>query len=189
MQAAPTERFTFLLSPARRSDFFDKMDVTNTSNLLQLVAQIKQQTEEVERQLQLSGYPIPSLENDFIERPDNPEFVAARAALNDAANDLLLLVNGPKAHFRSLFCYQHDLAAFQIAFDHDFFNKVPLKGEITIPQLAERVSFDEDRVGRIIRFLTTHRVFAEKQAGVFVHTAHSAIFAKDPEIYAAAHYQ
>ena len=166
----------------------NNMATSNTSNLLQLVAQIKQHTEEIEKQLQLSGYPEPTFENNFTERPDSPEYVAARASLNDAANDLLMLVNGPKAHFRSLFCYQHDLAAFQIAFDYDFFNKIPLTGEITIPQLAERINFDEDRLARVLRFLTTHRVFAEKD-GAFVHTAHSAIFAKDPEIYAAAHYQ
>lgn len=165
------------------------MAASSTSNLLQLVAQIKQQTEEIEKQLQLSGYPEPTFENNFTERPDSPEYAAARASLNDAANDLLMLVNGPKAHFRSLFCYQHDLAAFQIAFDYDLFNKIPLNDEITIPQLAERVNFDEDRLARVLRFLTTHRVFAEKDGGAFVHTAHSAIFAKDPEIYAAAHYQ
>lgn len=166
------------------------MATSSTSNLLQLVAQIKKNTEEIEKQLQLSGYPEATFETtcNFAERPDSPEYATARASLNDAANDLLMLVNGPKAHFRSLFCYQHDLAAFQIAFDYDFFNKIPLDGEITIPQLAERVDFDKDRLARVLRFLTTHRVFAEKD-GAFVHTAHSAIFVKDPEIYAAAHYQ
>jgi hypothetical protein len=167
----------------------EKMTQPTPSSIRELVAQIKKQAEEIEKQLELSGFPEPTLENNFTERPDGPEYAAARASLNDAANDLLMLVNGPKAHFRSLFCYQHDLAAFQIAFDHDFFNKVPLGGSITIPQLAERVSFDEDRVGRIIRFLTTHRVFAETNPGVFEHTAYSALFAKDPEIHAAAHYQ
>jgi hypothetical protein len=164
------------------------MAATSTSNLLQLVAQIKQHTENIEKQLQLSGYPELTFETNFVERPDNPDYAAARASLNDAANDLLMLVNGPKAYFRSLFCYQHDLAAFQIAFDYDFFNNIPLDGELTIPELAERVRFDEDRVARVLRFLTTHRVFVEKD-GAFAHTAYSAIFAKDPEIYAAAHYQ
>ncbi|KAH8699440.1 hypothetical protein GQ44DRAFT_733167 [Phaeosphaeriaceae sp. PMI808] len=76
------------------------MDVNGSSKLLQLVAQIKEQTQETE------------------------------------PNHLLMLVNGPKAHFRSLFCYQRDLAAFQISFEHDLFNKVPLTGTITIDQLA-----------------------------------------------------
>jgi hypothetical protein len=164
------------------------MTASATSNILHLVAQIKEYAEEVERQLQLSGYPELSFESKFVERPDSPEYTAARASLNDAANDLLMLVNGPKAHFRSLFCYQHDLAAFQIAFDYDFFNKIPLNGTIRIPQLSQQVNFDEDRLARVLRFLTTHRVFAEKD-GAFSHTAYSAIFAKDPEIYAAAHYQ
>lgn len=161
----------------------------STSRLLDLVAQIKLQVEEVEKQLQLSGYPEPSFASKSFEVPDTPEYAAARASLNDAANDLLMLVNGPKAHFRSLFCYQHDLAAFQIAFDFDFFNKVPLSGETTVPQLAEAVGVDADRVGRIMKFLTTHRVFSETGPGVFAHTAFSALFVKDAEIFAAAHYQ
>jgi len=165
------------------------MSTSTPSNLLQLVAQIKQHTEDIEKQLHLSGYPVPSLTNDYPSRPDTAEYAAARASLNDAANDLLLLVNGPKAHFRSLFCYQHDLAAFQIAFDHDFFNKVPLEGGIEMGQLAKEVGLDEDRVARIVRFLVTHRVFAVEEGAMVVHTAHSALFAKDPEIFAAAHYQ
>ncbi|KAL6702554.1 hypothetical protein ACN47E_001551 [Coniothyrium glycines] len=148
-------------------------DFQSGSSLQQLVAEIKS----------------PSLASDFSERPDSSEYCVARASLNDAANDLLLLVNGPRAHFRSLFCYHHDLAAFQIAFDHDFFNKVPLQGAISAAQLAQRVNFDQDRVERIIRFLSTHRVFTETERGTFMHTPYSAIFAKDPEIFAAAHYQ
>ncbi|KAF2473020.1 sterigmatocystin 8-O-methyltransferase precursor [Lindgomyces ingoldianus] len=159
------------------------------SNLLKLVSKIKHHAEDIENQLRLSGRPEPSFEKTSIEVPDTPEYTAARASLNDAANDLLLLVNGPKAHFRSLFCYHHDLAAFQVAFELDFFNNVPFSGVVTIPQLAEAVKVDEDRVGRIMRFLTTHRVFTETEPGFFGHNSFSVLFAKDSEIYAAAHYQ
>jgi hypothetical protein len=67
--------------------------------------------------------------------PENPEQIALRARLNDAARDLLRLVNGPRNDARTFVCYLYDLAAWQVACEFNFFEAIP-----------------EDRVANIKRF-------------------------------------
>ena len=82
----------------------------------------------------------------------------------------------------------NDLAAFQIAFDFDFFQLVPLDRTIKLKDLAARAGIDADRAARMIRMLTTHRIFQETEPGYFAHTAASAAFHRDEELRCAAHY-
>ncbi|KAF2748445.1 O-methyltransferas-like protein [Sporormia fimetaria CBS 119925] len=114
---------------------------------------------------------------------------ALRNSLNDTANDLLLLVNGPKIQARKDVCKIHDLAAFQVAFHLDFFNTIPEAGSMHLRDIAQKTGCDINRAGRILRLLTTHRIFREVERDIFAHTSYSVALARDPELKAAGDYQ
>lgn len=107
-------------------------------------------------------------------------------SVNEAANDLLLLINGPKAFLRTFLCSHYELAAYQTAIEYKFFKNIPTSGSIHVIKLAETVGMDVDRTGRFLRMLTTHKVFKEVEEDRFAHTAVSIVLAKDQEVNSAA---
>lgn len=118
--------------------------------------------------------------------PETPEYEALRIPLNEAANDLLRIVNGPKNTLRSFLSTHYDLAAYQAALELKFFESVPVDGEVRLSELAKSVDVDEDRTGRIMRLLATQNIFFESEPEVFKHTASSAMLAINTELNAAA---
>ena len=136
-----------------------------------------------------SDTPEPSLEPTSTEVLETPEYSRLRASLNEAANELMLLVNGPKRTLRAFGCLHFDLAAFQTALEFDFFEAVPLDGTITLADLVKKLELSEGQVGRTLRLLATNRIFVESQPGVFSHTSLSALIARDSDIKAAGQMQ
>lgn len=138
--------------------------------------------------------------------PNTAEYEALRAPLNDAALDLLRLINGPNISLRSLLMAHFDLGALQVALDRGFFHHVPLpaprangEGFVTgknetvevgtsVKQIAEKAAMDEDRTARIMRLLSSLRIFqlvpGENES--FQHTATSALLAADQDFFALA---
>ena len=108
-----------------------------------------------------------------------------RNELNDTLEVLQLLVLGPKGVLKKLQLSHYDLAAFQVALEFGLFGHVPLQGEISLEQLSERVSLDQDRLGRILRVLALQTVFSEVREDVFAHTPSSALMATDKSFRAA----
>ena len=151
-------------------------------DLLQLAESIKASTEKIIEYLRTSGQQLPSFSQTSRAIIPSSDFNASRVDLNDAATDLLRLVNGPLNEFRSFFKTQYDLAAYQIALEFHVFESVPLDSQISLFDLAGKVGFDEDRLGRILRMLATHRVFNECERNVWEHTAGSALIATDNEV-------
>ncbi|KAI0455768.1 S-adenosyl-L-methionine-dependent methyltransferase [Xylaria acuta] len=128
----------------------------------------------------------------FNDLPDSPEDVglkAIRSSLNDVIQDLQLLVNGPKAILRSLYGSHYDLAAHQVALEFKFFEKVPLKGTISVDALAGSTGLSPDVVGRVLRLLATQRVFREIRKNEFAHSLLSATIAKEDNLEASFHMQ
>lgn len=128
-----------------------------------------------------------------------PEFEALRASLNDAALDLLRLVNGPGNTLRTM-CFSHyDLASLQIAVERGFFLHVPLPeakegappADIHVMELADKAEMDADRASRVLRLLATHRIFEEvgSGSGRFRHTPMSALMARDKDFHDMVHMQ
>ena len=117
---------------------------------------------------------------------ETADYESLRNAVNDAANDLVLLVNGPKAFFRTILTTHYELAAYQTAIEFKYFENVPLKGSIHISSLAKAAGMDEDRTGRFMRMLTTHRVFKEVEEDMFAHTAASIVLATSHEVNCVA---
>lgn len=138
--------------------------------------------------------------------PNTAEYEALRAPLNDAALDLLRLVNGPRSTLKSLVFSPQDVGALQIALERGFFDHVPLlepatmgttlvngnetvKAGASVKQIAEKAGMDEDRTARVLRHLESIRIFQEvlgEQSETFQHTAASALLARDKDFHALA---
>lgn len=159
------------------------------SELLKLAEEIHSKTYKIVKQLRekLQDEPTFEVESPVInESIETPEYQDLKNSVNEAANDLLLLINGPKAFLRTFLTTHYELAAFQVALEYKFFENVPLKGEIHVAKLAEIVGMDADRTGRFLRMLCTHRVFKEVEDDIFAHTVVSAALATDQEVNSAA---
>jgi hypothetical protein len=157
------------------------------THVLELARQISRLTEPLVQYLEKNQLPDPNYGPTY-RAPETLEYEAFLAPLNEATQDFTRLVNGPKRSLTSLLITHYDLAAYQVALEFGFFEAVPIgPGEsINLKDLAEAVNIDEDRTGRIMKFLATQRVFEEVDTDVFQHTSSSALFALDEELKAAA---
>ena len=176
---------------------------TKDVSIVSLASQISQLSAQISSYLSVSSQPEPNFSASSIDVPETPEYEVLRAQLNDAALDLLRLINGPKSSLRSFFFTHFDLAALQVALDRRFFAHVPLPMDVTgeniengqkivhgvsAAEIAEKAGMDEDRTTRVLRLLATHRIFEEVdgERGRFQHTANSALLARDEELNATA---
>ncbi|KAK5997658.1 O-methyltransferase sol2 [Cladobotryum mycophilum] len=114
--------------------------------------------------------------------PENNEYDAIRNDLNQAAQDLSMLASGPLQWIRTFCCCHHDLAAWQVALRFKYFAIVPLDYPISVKEMAAAAKMDQDRLRRVMQFLTTQRCFQELDGDRFEHTALSAFIAKNKDI-------
>ncbi|OAG05884.1 sterigmatocystin 8-O-methyltransferase precursor, partial [Paraphaeosphaeria sporulosa] len=166
-----------------------KMAPQSENQMLDLARSILSITGDIVKELETTGVPVPHFAPESSDVPITDSYIRLRNSLNDAAGDLLLLVNGPQAHTRQLLASHHDLAAYQIAFAYGVFAAVPEGSPITITKLAQSVGLPDDILRRVLYVLCTQRVFEEIEKDVFVHTHGSVVFARDPQLRAAAEYQ
>ncbi|KAL8758327.1 MAG: hypothetical protein Q9199_001583 [Rusavskia elegans] len=157
------------------------------SHLLASAKQIMHLTESLDQYFRDHSFQQPSFEQDYLS-PDTTEYDDLLAPLFDKTQDFLRLIDGPKRTITSLMLMHYDLAAYQAALEFKFFEAVPLgsMNSIHIEELASAVQLDKDRVGRIMRFLATQRMFDEHSPGNFRHTSSSALLAKDSDLRATA---
>ncbi|KAG8527710.1 uncharacterized protein KY384_007864 [Bacidia gigantensis] len=133
--------------------------------------------------------PAPSFSPDSADIPETPEQAALRSHLLASLDDLRLLVNGPRRTIRSLICFSNDLAAFQVAFDFNFFTIVPESEKgIALEEVARQAGIDVGRTRQVMRMLCTHRVFREIKEGWFAHTLTSVLFKRDENLRSAGHF-
>ena len=159
------------------------------SSLLRLAEEIHGKTYKIVKHLREHSQDEPTFAPDspvLTSDIETAHYESLKNAVNEAANDLLLLINGPKAFLRTFLCTHYELAAYQTAIEYRFFENVPTSGSIHVSKLAETVGMDVDRTGRFLRMLTTHRVFEEVEEDRFAHTAASVALAKDQEVNSAA---
>ncbi|KAH9905662.1 putative O-methyltransferase [Xylariomycetidae sp. FL2044] len=147
------------------------------------------------------GSPRPTFDSYGGEFPEDAEYEAIRASLNDVAVDLLTLVNGPKITLRDMFFSHYDLAAMQVALDRHFFHHIPLPSDIadghsasqgasrSVVEIAAKSGMDEGRTGALLKLLVSRRILQQvKQPGSsaehFKHTSLSASLVRDAEWHA-----
>jgi hypothetical protein len=174
----------FYLAPIRPTD----VSAGQQPTLLQLAKEVQQLTTHIVNDLTAKNIPEPSFDINSDSIPETPEQNDLRSRLNDAARDLLHLVNGPKNHARTSVCYLFDLAAWQVACEFNFFEAVPEDGAASVKEIAEKTGIDEDRVGRFLRLLATDRVFEEVGKDLFRHTSRSVLYLKDKQWRDVMHY-
>lgn len=174
---------------SRCTQLSDTMVAEHQSTLLELAKEVQQLTSKIVGDLTDKKVPEPSFAIDSDTIPETPEQINLRACLNDAARDLLRLVNGPRNDARTCVCYLYDLAAWQVACEFNFFEAIPEDGSATIKEIAEKAAMDEDRVGRFLRMLSSDRVFQEVEPDVFKHTSRSVLYLKDKQWRDVMHYQ
>ena len=163
--------------------------VDERSGLLQLATHVQQLTAEIVQNLTAADIPEPSFEIDSETVPETPEQIDLRARLNDAARNLLRLVNGPRNDARTFVCCLYDLAAWQVACEFNFFEAIPADGTATVEEIAAKTGVDNDRTGRFLRMLATDRVFQEVKKDVFKHTSRSILYLNDKQWRDVMHYQ
>ena len=157
------------------------------AGILTIAKQIVNLAEPLSQYIEENSLPPPCYEPGY-RAPETSQYERLLAPLLDTTQDFLRLINGPKKSLTSLLLTHYDLAAYQVALEFDFFEKVPLGPEacIHLNDLASAVGMDADRVGRIMRFLATEQTFEESSPDVFRHTSSSALFVEDPGFKAAA---
>lgn len=145
--------------------------------------------------------PQPSFKAGGGDVPEDAEYEALRASINDAALDLLRLVNGPKTTVRELVFSHYDLAALQVALNRGFFKHVPLpsgsadeinmnpKSSTSVAEIAAKSGMDEGRTAALLKLLASRRIFQQvdeenNDTEHFSHTSISASLAQDPEWHA-----
>ncbi|KAL9104579.1 MAG: hypothetical protein Q9163_000501 [Psora crenata] len=159
------------------------------SELLRLAEEVCSNTYEIVKHLRRHHQEEPTFDPgsaDIDPYGESRHYQALRASINDAANDLLLLVNGPKSVHRTFLTATYELAAYQIALEYKYFENVPLEGDIHVSKLAEIVGMDVDRTGRVLRMLAALRIFEEVAEDRFAHSAVSAVLAIDENLNYAA---
>lgn len=152
---------------------------SSQSELLRLANRVSFLTREIHYCLEETSQPEPSFTANSHEVSTTSKYDDLAASLNDVTEDLLLLINGPKITLRSRLGQHYDLAAYQTALEFDFFDLIPIDGQKTIDEVSQEAGLDRDRVGRVLRFLATRRVFRECQENVFEHTSISALISRD----------
>lgn len=165
------------------------MENQSNSTLLQLALEVQKLTSQIVEDLSSRNLPEPDFSVTSAGIPETTESFALRASLNDAALDLLRLVNGPRTDARTRVCTMYDLAAWQVACEFGFFEAVPEIGVANLEDISKTVGMDEDRVRRFLRILATDRIFEEVEEDVFRHTSRSVVYLQDPQIRDAVHYQ
>ncbi|KAI8623622.1 O-methyltransferase [Xylariaceae sp. FL1651] len=156
--------------------------------LLDLASNILKQTQGLTAYLQTHQLQEPNFNWNSPDIPETPEYMDIQSKLSASLDDLRRLVDGPRRFARSFICQGNDLAAFQIAFEFNLFEIVPLKGSINVAELAKLAGLDVDRTSRVMRMLVTHRVFRENPEDLFSHTAVSAVFNREEGMRCAGAY-
>lgn len=161
---------------------------TEETPILRLAESILENTKEVTRYLQESCIALPTFSPTAEELPTKPDFQKLQARLRTQLEDLQLLIDGPSTFYRHFLMRGYEIAAFQIALDFYFFTLVPGEGDIKLEDLASRAGLDQDRTGRVMRLLITHRFFQETRPNFFSHNSFSIALQRDEEIRSMVHY-
>ncbi len=161
---------------------------TRNSSIILLAEGILENAKEITRQVQLTGTALPDFSSTAEEAPSTPGFQKLQARLRTQLEDLQLLIDGPRTFYRHFLMRGYEIAAFQIALDFDFFVLIPSEGDIRLEDLASKAGLDQDRTGRVVRLLITHRFFQERKPGFFSHNSFSIALQRDDEMRSMVHY-
>ncbi|KAL8725833.1 MAG: hypothetical protein Q9166_007120 [cf. Caloplaca sp. 2 TL-2023] len=152
---------------------------TKDVSILRLAESILENTKDVAKYLHASRIALLIFSPTAEELPTTPDFQKLQAHLRTQLEDLRHLIDGPPTFYRHFLMRGYEIAAFQIALD---------LGDIQLEDLASKAGLDQDRTGRVIRLLITHRFFQESRPGFFSHNSFSIALQRDDEMRSMVHY-
>ncbi|KAL2005746.1 hypothetical protein VTN00DRAFT_10239 [Thermoascus crustaceus] len=158
-----------------------------TSRIVELASQIQKRTSEIDEYLQSNNLPSPTFDEDgpVDLGLSAGEVAKARDAVLESTLELHDLLLGPSLCLRPVY----NGVSLQAIYKYDIASKVPLHGEISFAELAEKCGLSETNIRRILRFaMTFHRVFREPRKGFVAHTAASRKLVEDPHARAGVGY-
>ncbi|KAF4611323.1 hypothetical protein G7Y89_g15690 [Cudoniella acicularis] len=143
---------------------------------------IQVQSGQIEEFLFSCGLQSPSF--DITSPSDLPLALhTARAKLLEAADELVLLVQGPLQSLTSLVGYSHNARnSIHAIVRFDLATTIPIDSTSTFEEVATARGLDSGDTTRILRHAMTYRVFSEKSPGVVAHTATSRLLVENPSL-------
>ncbi|KAM3065296.1 hypothetical protein ACMFMG_004319 [Clarireedia jacksonii] len=152
-----------------------------------LAALISANTSTLTKQLRENGHPEPTMSNDSpIYFPDlGSKANTARAELIQAAEELILLANGPYDSFLHLRNKVVEMAALRALVNHRIPELIPLDGTVSFTELSTTIGVAEDVLERLIRYAICFGYLAEHTSGFVSHNALSSMMVRDTVVAAA----
>ncbi|TVY28476.1 O-methyltransferase [Lachnellula hyalina] len=154
-------------------------------SITELAVIISENTAKVNEYLLAKELPLPSFNVDAPNKPlidpqECPDVEAARIKIIDASLMMRDLMLGPKGHLMS---FNHDsLLSMQAISQFNLVSTIPIHGEATFGEIAEKSGVNEGDVKRILRHAMTNRIFKEPSKGLVAHTAASRLIAEDTQM-------
>ncbi|RAK70971.1 S-adenosyl-L-methionine-dependent methyltransferase [Aspergillus fijiensis CBS 313.89] len=158
----------------------------NPSRIVELATRIQGLTKEIDSHLRENNLPAPSFEeNGPVELGLSGHMLSAREEVLSSTLELHDLFLGPSNCLRPVL----NGVSLQAIYRFDIARHVPVNGEISFRELAEKCGFDEANLRRTLRFaMAYHHVFHEPRKGFVAHTAASRRLVDDPTVRAGLGY-
>ncbi|KAH8725807.1 O-methyltransferase-domain-containing protein [Phaeosphaeriaceae sp. PMI808] len=159
------------------------------ATLNSLADQIKELAAKMTKELEAEKVQPVTLEADSpikYERLPGDLFMT-RQLLEDALKDMWILSQGPS---ESVFNYVHmaipDASCLNVLNQFDFWNAVPIEGEASFEEIANKIQLPVEVVSRVLDHAITMRFFAKPSplSKSVRHTSRSAALAKDSGLVA-----
>ncbi|KAK2005521.1 O-methyltransferase [Colletotrichum eremochloae] len=118
---------------------------------------------------------------------DSAPYFEAKAAIIDAAEQLIKLVRGPREYLLALSFEHCATASLQVILKYKFAKCVPLDGTTTYAAIAQAVGRPEVQpalVTRIIDHSTSYGIFDVRPGSLVAHSPASALLVTDPDLEA-----
>ncbi|TDZ26703.1 O-methyltransferase aurJ [Colletotrichum orbiculare MAFF 240422] len=118
---------------------------------------------------------------------ENAPYFDAKAALVDAAEQLVRLVRGPREQLLALSFEHCATASLQVILKYKLAGHVPLEGATTYEAIARAVGRPEVQpalVARILEHAASYGLFRVRPGGLVAHNATSALLVTDPDLEA-----
>ncbi|CEN59742.1 hypothetical protein ASPCAL02186 [Aspergillus calidoustus] len=119
----------------------------------------------------LTQHTLPTLSGDL---------EVARKKLVDSATELKALVQGPIGQLYDVLFAFTDLMSIRFIYRHNVPHHVPLEGDISISDLADKTKLDPIRLRRYLQHTIMYHVFTESRPGFVAHSAASRLLSTDP---------
>ncbi|KAK6511688.1 hypothetical protein TWF481_000596 [Arthrobotrys musiformis] len=154
--------------------------------LSELAATISANAKIVEDYIEAQGLPYPSFASDGPSNfpvPQNEEtekIHEARQALLTASKHIYDLATGPNEFLRWLVWNYNDVSTLHVITTFNIPETVPLDGEISYAEIAEKCKLPELKIRQVLRLAMTNRIFYEPRHGYVAHTAQSRLLREDP---------